>query len=197
MSRFNRVAICKTLVLAGVISLAGCTNVAVTGAQVAYNHKNIQNQLNDHYITMRASQAINNMDKPTFADANISVSTVNGEVMLTGEAPQAWQKEEATRLVNEIPGVRKVYNLVTLSSPSSALTRLSDTWITTKVKGRIIASNDIDATRIKVVTENGTVFLMGTLTPEQADVAVDIARRTSGVKSVVKVLKYMQITDKA
>lgn len=197
MLKFQKAAIMGAMVVVGAMALNSCADVAVTGAQVAYNHKNIQSSINDHYITMRASQAINNMDKPTFADANIAVSTVNGEVLMTGEAPKAWQKEEAERLVSNIPGVKKVYNAVRLSSPSSALTRLSDTWITAKVKGRIIASNDIDATRIKVVTENGTVFLMGTLLPEQADVAVDIARRTDGVKSVVKVMKYMQITDKA
>ena len=197
MFTYNKVKMLQVLVIVSSLVLAGCTNVAVTGAQAVYNHKNIQNSLNDHYIAMRAGQAINNMDKPTFADANISVAAVNGEVLLTGEAPQVWQKEEAAKLVSEIPGVKKIYNLVTISSPSSTLTRVSDAWITAKVKGKIIASNDVDATKVKVVTENGTVFLMGTLMPDQADVAVDIARQTDGVKSVVKVLKYMKITNKA
>ena len=104
------------------------------------------------------------------------------------------KKTQLGELVQKIDGVQQVHNYVAISGSASALSRAADTWLTTKVKSKIIASGDIDATRIKVVTERGTVYLMGTLTPDEADAAVDIASTTDGVTSVVKLFSYMKIT---
>lgn len=173
------------------LGISACTNVAVTGAQAAYNHKQLQSNISDQYISMQAIHALN---RPMFSNTNMDIATVNGEVLMVGQAPEEWQKQRAGEFINKIDGVKQVYNLVSISAPSSALTRMSDAWITTKVKGKLIASNDLDATRIKVVTERGTVFLMGTVRPEEADAAIDIASNTQGVTSVVKMFSYMKIT---
>jgi osmotically-inducible protein OsmY len=178
-------------VLVIVSLLTSCANVAVSGAQAVYNHKNLQNSINDQYIGLQANHILNH---PRFKDTNISVATLNADVLLTGEAPLEWQKKQAGARISDIHGVRHVYNMVVIASPSSAITRVSDTWLTTKVKGKIIASIDIDATHIKVVTENSKVFLMGTLLPEEAEAAVDIASNTDGVTAVVKLFSYIKIT---
>jgi osmotically-inducible protein OsmY len=104
------------------------------------------------------------------------------------------QRVQIENIVKKIPGVREIHDVVTLSTPSSALTRVSDTWITTKVKTKLIAMDDVDPSQIKVVTENGVVYLMGIVMPEQADIAVDLARTTQGVQSVVKVFSYIRIS---
>ncbi len=44
---------------------------------------------------------------------------------------------------------------------------------------------------VKVLTEAGVVYLMGLVTPQEGDAAVDIARNTSGVVRVVKVFEYI------
>ena len=175
------------------IGLQGCANMAVTGAQAVYNHHSLQKSFKDQYITLQAYNTINLEDK-RFKDTNIAIATLNGEVLLAGEAPEPWQRAQAEKMVKRIPDVRRVYNLVSIASPSSALTRISDAWITTKVKSRLIASSIVDATQVKVVTENGTVFLMGTLPPEQATAAIEVARTTSGVETVVKLFSYIHIT---
>ncbi|RDI44560.1 BON domain-containing protein [Aquicella lusitana] len=172
--------------------LQGCADVAITGAQAVYNHHSIQKNLNDQYINFQAFNALNK--DPRFKSANISVATFNREVLLAGQAPKRWQRMEAERLIKKIPDVKRVYNLVSVSMPSSTLKRISDTWLTAKVKAKLIASNDVDATQIKVVTENGTVFLMGTLLPSQAEAAVDMARTTEGVERVVKIFTYMRLS---
>ena len=172
-------------------SMTACTNVAVSGAQAIYNHKSLQDNINDTVMALRATHVLNH---PQFDDAKISIATLNSEVLLTGEAPQPWQKERATELVNKVKGVKGVYNYITYSSPASALSQASDAWLTTKVKGKIIASYNIDATRIKVVTEKGKVYLMGTLTPEEAEEVMTIANTTDGVRSVVKLFSYIKLT---
>ncbi|MEC8224892.1 MAG: BON domain-containing protein, partial [Pseudomonadota bacterium] len=44
---------------------------------------------------------------------------------------------------------------------------------------------------IKVVTENGEVFLMGLVSDSEANLAVDVARNVSGVERVIKVFEYL------
>jgi osmotically-inducible protein OsmY len=143
---------------------------------------------------MIALQANHVLNHPRFKDTNINAATINADVLLTGEAPSEWQKEEAAARIRDIPGVTHVYNYISLASPSATMVRVSDAWLTAKVKGKIIACNDIDATHIKVVSENGKVFLMGALLPDEAEAAVDIASNTDGVTAVVKLFSYIKIT---
>lgn len=177
--------------MAGMMS--ACADVAVSGAQAAYNHKSLEKSINDQYITM---QAIHQLNRPRFKNTNIDIATLHGEVLMAGQVPEEWQKQEAEARIKQIDGVEHVYNMLSIASPSSSLVRASDAWITAKVKSQLIASSDLDATRVKVVTERGTVFLMGTVLPEEADAAIDIARHTDGVTSVVKIFSYMKITKK-
>lgn len=172
--------------------LSACADVAVSGAQAVYNHHSIQRNLSDQYITV---QAYKKFDKnhALLKDANVSVATFNGEVLLSGQVPEKWQRDKIKDLVLEIPNIEEVHNLITLSNPSSTLTRISDAWITTKIKTKLIASIDLDATAVKVVTENGTVFLMGLVRPSEAEEAVTIASNTDGVNQVVKVFRYLRI----
>lgn len=183
----------RLIIICLLACLSGCANVAMTGAQAVYNRHSLQKNLNDQYITMNAYKAMN-IDDQRFKNANISISTFHNEVLLAGEAPTKWQKTEAERIVKNIPDVTRVYNLVQIASPSSTLTRFSDTWLTAKVKAKLIASNDVDATQIKVTTENGTVYLMGILPPNEAEAAVDLASNTDGVEKVVKIFSYLKIS---
>lgn len=177
------------------IILSGCADMAITGAQAVYNRHSLQKKFNDQYITMQAFKALN-IDDDRFKETNISIATFNDEVLLAGQAPRPWQRKEAEKIVKNIPDVKRVYNLIAISNPSSALERIGDTWITTKVKAKLLTSSDVDATQIKVVTENGTVYLMGTLLPSEAEAAVDLARDTDGVESVVKVFSYLRISKR-
>ena len=173
--------------------LCGCVNAAITGAQTIYNRHNIQANLNDQFISMKAQQAIY-LRNAQFKDTNVSVATFHGVVLLAGQAPKPSQKIEIEQLVKKIDGIKELHNQITTSPPSSAIIQASDTWITAKIKAKLIAMNDIDPNLIKVVTENGTVYLMGILPPEQADIAVDLARTTEGVQNVVKVFQYLRIS---
>lgn len=178
---------------AGLILLSGCMNVATTGAQAIYNHRSLQNSVNDQYISMQAYQDLKVKTK-VFANTNITIATYNGEVLLAGQVPEAWQKTKAEVIVRAIPGVTAVYNRIEIASPSSTLTRMSDAWITTKVKSKFLVSNDLDVTQVKVVTENGMVYLMGTIKPDEAEAAVDLASDTAGVQGVVKIFSYIHIS---
>ncbi|HSW94195.1 MAG TPA: BON domain-containing protein [Gammaproteobacteria bacterium] len=181
------------LLLCAISLLQGCMNAAFTGAQAVYGRHGIQSTLSDQTISMKAERAIY-LDTSRFENTNVSVSCFNGVVLISGQVENNNQRQEIEAIVKKIPGVKEIHNATTLSSPSSALTRVSDTWITTKVKAKLIAMNDIDPSQIKVITENGMVYLMGIVPPEQAGIAVDLARTTEGVQGVVKVFSYIHIS---
>jgi len=170
-----------------------CFNVATTGAQVVYNRRSIQESMNDQYITLQVHQAVN-ANKKEFSECNIAITTQHGRVLLVGQVQNHFQKNKMEQMTRRIPNVEEVYNLLAISNSSSTLKRISDVWLTTKVKAKLIASNDVDATQIKVMTENGTVYLMGILPKDEAEMAVDIASDTEGVESVVKIFSYLHIT---
>ena len=86
--------------------------------------------------------------------------------------------------------MRRIYNELEIASPSSGMTRTSDTWITTKVKSWLLGSSDTEGTRVKVVTENGVVYLMGLATREEAERISDKAAGISGVQRVVACLSW-------
>jgi len=186
------------LIVFTLLLINGCTgiSVATTGAQAVYNRHQLQKNLTDQYISMRSNRIIYT-DTDRYKTCNISVAVLNSDVLLTGEVPNDILRKEITPLIKTITQVSEVHNMLTVSTPSSALTRMSDSWLTTKIKSQFISSEEVDPSLIKVVTENGTVFLMGTIPPEQAEAAVELARTTFGVQSVVKLFNYIHISKKA
>ncbi len=168
-------------------------SAAVTGAQVVYDRHNLQKKISNHYAALQAYRSIY-IDTDKYKDTNVSVSTFNNVMLITGQTPSPEQKFEIGRIVKNVSDDRDVYNFTEICSPVSHLTALSDSWITTKIKSQFIAANDIDPNLIKVITENGTVYLIGIVPPEQAEIAVKIASATSGVQNVVKVFSYSRIT---
>jgi osmotically-inducible protein OsmY len=187
----------RTAILSYVIFLIifapGCADVAMSGAQVVYNRHSLEKNFNDQYLTMEAFKRLK-IDNDSFKNANIAIATFNGEMLLAGQVPDYRQRVLAGQVVKSIPDVKEVYNLLTVANPSSTMTRISDAWITTKIKAKFLASDDLDANQIKVVTENGTVYLMGIIKPNEAQAAVDLARETAGVENVVKMFSYITIS---
>ncbi|MBN2689106.1 MAG: BON domain-containing protein [Gammaproteobacteria bacterium] len=152
------------------------------------NH-NFKETLRDRNISYRAETKLN-ADRAIKYECHLSVATYNRVVLLVGQAPTAALRSKAVDIVRHIPNVKLVYNRVTIEAPSSTLTRSSDSWITTKVCTQLLAKPKLDSTKVKVVTENGTVYLMGLTSRKQARIVVDIARKVSGVQKVVKLFEY-------
>lgn len=175
-------------------SLQGCIFVvgAAAGAAavaVVYDHRTLQNSLQDTTVANKIIERIRAV--PGLRDhCHIEVTVFDDVVLLTGQTPSADFKAQAENIAQTTPDVRRVYNQLTIEGPTSSLTRTSDSWITTKIKSQMLATEDLKSGSIKVVTENGVVYLMGLVTQQQADTSVDIARQVSGVQKVVKIFQY-------
>ncbi|WGL17954.1 BON domain-containing protein [Microbulbifer bruguierae] len=128
---------------------------------------------------------------PDLKAANIDVTTFNGVVLLTGQVPNTELRTLAGRTAQQVHSVRQVYNEIQVRGTTSMLARTSDTWLTTKVKSVLLTDKEIDSGRIKVITENGVVYLMGLLTRQEAENAAEAARAVGGVQKVVKAVEYI------
>ena len=184
-------------VLLLVALLQGCAGAVVggaaAGASIAHDRRSAGTVIDDEIIELKAMQKLIS-DKELFDQTHISVTSYNNILLLSGEAPTDALRSKAFSMVSAIPKVRKVHNELVLAAPSSLLTRSSDTWITTKVKTNLFNIKNIkgfDPSRIKVVSENGTVFLMGIVTRSEAKVVVDASRTVKGVQRVVKLFEYL------
>ncbi|WP_281648597.1 BON domain-containing protein [Parendozoicomonas sp. Alg238-R29] len=129
---------------------------------------------------------------PDFKNNHVVVVSFNGYVLLTGQTATPELKAQAERVAKQTLKVRKVYNELEIAGPTTRLTRSSDSWITSKIKGRMISTSGFPSSRVKVITENGAVYLMGLVTPEEAQQAVNLARESYGVQKIVKVFEYIR-----
>ena len=168
--------------------VAGAAGGAVGGA-IVYDKRGIKTMVSDQNISQQASSKIYN-DTELRTQAHIVVTSFNRIVLVVGQAPTAELRDRAIALVQSVPNVRRVYNEITIEPPTSASQRAEDTWITTKAKSEMLARKGLQSTQIKVLTENGVVYLMGVVTPSQGDLAADVVRRVSGVQQVVKLFEY-------
>ncbi|MFO6423283.1 division/outer membrane stress-associated lipid-binding lipoprotein [Motilimonas sp. KMU-193] len=188
----------KKLLLAGLISsltlLQGCAGVIVAGAagtaSVAGDGRSVAVQMNDESIESKAYNAIK-ADLPLYQSSRIAVIAYNGNVLLVGQTPNSQYKSQVENMVKNIDGVRRVFSEIRLSKPISLSKQSTDSWITTKVKSLLLDTPEIASLRIKVVTEDAEVFLIGLVTEKESNKAVEVARHVNGVKQVIKVFEYI------
>ena len=181
--------------LTGALLLQGCAAVVVGGAagtaKATGDRRTLGAQWDDQTIELKAANLLAD-NKSLSASSKISVYSNNGRVLLVGQTPSDAYKQEAGKIVGRIEGVRHVYNELRLGTPVSIGVRSNDTWITSKVRADMLGTKNFDSTKVKVVTENSEVFLIGLVTRQEGDQAVEIARHVSGVKQVIKAFEFAQ-----
>jgi osmotically-inducible protein OsmY len=166
------------------------TSATATTAMMAHDRRTVGSMIDDQTIELRAQSKVSQI--PEVRDyAHISVTSYNNIVLLTGQVPYDYVKDQISDSVNGVPGVRRVFNELTVAESNSLLQRSKDSWITTKVKTALLAQGHIDPTRIKVITENDVVYLLGLVNFQEAEIASEIAQTTSGVKEVIRAFEYM------
>jgi len=153
--------------------------------------------IDDAYIERTATDLIMQAHED-FAKARLKVVSMEAKVLLAGEVSSQDLKTLAEEQVLKIRQVRGVFNELAVSAKPAFLARTNDTVITGKVKTKLLNDPEVDGLRIKVVTVNQVVYLMGSLGEQEAELAGKIAAETSGVLKVVKLFEYVQpLTESA
>jgi len=181
-----------TAALALVMGLGACAPLMVGGfvgsAMVATDRRTSGTQLEDEGIELRSANRIREMVGDR---VHVNVTSYNRQVLLTGEVPNDRDRQYLAKLISEVDNVRSVVNELAVMPASSLGDRSTDALITGKIKASMLDSKDIFASAYKVVTERGTVYLMGRVTQREAQRATEVARSVSGVKRVVRVFEFL------
>ncbi|SEQ33667.1 division/outer membrane stress-associated lipid-binding lipoprotein [Basfia succiniciproducens] len=183
-----------TFIIGSALLLQGCVAALVGGGAVATkvgtDPRTTGTQLDDETLKFQVYNAVNK-DEQIKQEGRIVVSSYSGRVLLLGQVPTESLKSVATSLAKGVDGIGDVYNEIRVGSPITVTQKTKDSWITSKIKSDMLLNSSVKTTDIKVITENGEVFLMGNVTQEQANAAAEVARNISGVEKVVKVFKYL------
>lgn len=183
------------LIFAVTLLLQGCAGVMLAGAGTGIgsitDRRAVSTQVSDQTVDMRATHRLGTTN-PLWADSRVVVITTNGKSLLVGQTPTQEYSQQAEAVVKGVPGVTEVFNELRITAPLDITARSQDTWLTSKVKSTLLAEKNIDGTKVKVVTENSEVFLIGLVTQKEADISVQLARNIAGVKQVITVFEFVQ-----
>lgn len=161
---------------------------AVMTGFVATDRRTSGAQLEDEGIELRAASRI----RDNLGDrVHVNATSYNRRVLLTGEVPSAQDRQLVEQVVARVDNVQSVVNELAVLGISTLTQRSSDVLVSSRIKAAFIDAKDLFANAYKVVTERGTVYLMGRVTQREADRATDIARSTSGVQKVVRVFEII------
>jgi len=178
--------------LAAVMPLTGCAPAVVagvgTGVVMADDRRTSSAFMMDEEIELKARWRLT---EQKFDGVHVNFTSFNRRLLITGEAATAALKTTVAQLAGGVPDVREVVNEIVVAAPTSLGSRTNDGYITAKVKTRLIDHEGVQANHVKVVTENGAVFLMGLVKREEGAAAADVAAKTEGVTRVVKVFEYI------
>lgn len=171
--------------------LTSCVVAVVAGAAagLVYDRRGVVTLEADTRLFHVIHTAI--VSNPQFKDSRILVTSFNRVVLLVGQTPTASLRVLAEKIARSAPGVKRVYDEVMIANPISIAQRTQDSWITGQVRSAMLAKKGLESGSIRIVTENGAVYLMGIVTQEQSLLAVDAARRIKGVLKVVKIFQYI------
>lgn len=183
-----------TLLLVGfAITSQGCAGIVIAGGATAGAMANDRRTsgayVDDETIEWKIIDVLYK-DEQIENQTHLNATSYNGIVLLTGEIPNDEMRVKINEKINGVQGVRQLHDETSIAAPSSMMSRSGDTWITSKVKTAMMTNDTDMGVRTKVVTDKGVVYLMGIVSPQEADKLTELARRVGGVQKVVKVFEY-------
>ena len=177
------------------LSISGCSSVLTSTRNSPIEDdrgtRTIGSKIDDSLIETKVSVNIAKANADLDKGSHIVVSSYNGIVLLAGQTPRADLKSLAEQTASQVQRVKKVHNELQVMQPSSILARNNDAWLTTKIKAQMLGDANVPSTRIKVITENGIVYLLGLVTQGEANAATNVVQGVSGVQKIVKLFEYI------
>ncbi len=182
-------------ILLGINLLSGCATAVVggaaTGASVFHDRRSAGAALEDQNIEFKALH-LKTKYPELFKQANLSATSYNRVILLTGQANSEQLRQRYVDMIRRINEVKRVVDEIQIGPSASITQQGNDTYITSKVKIKLfdVKQPDFDPTRVKVVTDQGNVYLMGIVSKQEADEVVQKVRYVTGIKRVVKIFEY-------
>ncbi len=186
-----------TLLLVSIM-LSGCAGLFVAGAATTVNlvtdTRTTKEIWNDNSLESEVAGMSNKA--PYVGQVRVVASSQRGTVVLMGQAKTQALSNQLEAQVKGLKGVKRVYNQIRIKDPISFTSVSNDSWLTTKVKSALLTDERLNGVKVKVITEDKEVFLLGYVSKEHADVATEIARNVSGVNQVIRAFQFSEQQDK-
>ncbi|AIN62080.1 osmotically-inducible protein OsmY [Pseudomonas sp. TE6288] len=177
------------------LGVSGCSSVLTSARNSPIEDdrgtRTIGSKIDDSLIETKVSVNIAKANPELDKGSHIVVSSYNGVVLLAGQTPRADLKSLAEQTAGQVQRVKKVHNELQVIQPSSILARNNDAWLTTKIKTQMLTDESVPSSRIKVITENGIVYLLGLVRQQEANAATNVVQGVSGVQKIVKLFEYI------
>jgi osmotically-inducible protein OsmY len=177
------------------LAATGCSSVLTATRDDPINDnrgtRTIGSTIDDSLIETKAAVNIAKAHPDLDKGSHIVVASYNGVVLLAGQTPREELKQMAEQAASSVQRVKRVHNELQVLQPSSALARSNDSWLTTKIKAQMLADASVPGSRIKVITENGIVYLLGLVTRQEGNRATSVVQGVSGVQRIVKLFEYI------
>ena len=181
-------------VLLSITTIQGCAvlviGAGVGAASAAHDRRTLGAQVDDKTAASKISVALSEVEELKNR-TSITVQVFNGTALLVGQAPTNELIQLAQQTAAKVKNIKKLHNQIRLGSPISTSVAANDVWLASKVKTQLLADKRVDGLNVEIEVENGEVFLMGLVTQQEANIAVDITRNIAGVKQVVKAFEYL------
>jgi len=175
--------------------LQGCAGglivMAGTAVTVSSDERSISEQISDDSLSMDALDKISGL-KINNENIRINLVSNSGYLLIIGQVANQQLSERIEKELNTLGNAKGIYNQLRIGQPIGFAQQSIDSWITTKVKGKLTANDDVNPLKVKVITENSEVFLIGKVTKEMSDQATAIARQVDGVKRVNRVFQLIE-----
>lgn len=176
--------------------LQGCMSAAIIGAagvatKTGTDPRTIGTQLDDTTLELRIGSNLA-QDEQLKEQARVIAVVYHNSILLIGQTPNESLKQKAQEIVFNIADSRQIYNEIRSGQPIGVTAMTKDSWITSVVRSKLLTSNQVPSGNVKVITENGEVFLLGLVTEQEANAAAKIASSVSGVDRVTTVFNYIK-----
>ncbi|MDB4363452.1 BON domain-containing protein [Pseudomonadales bacterium] len=182
------------LLLAAMLLLSSCSTMISATRQSPisedYGKRTPGALVDDSFIETKSSVNLKKLDT-RFKQSQVNITSYNGVVLLSGNVPVGEMRESATATVQKIRKVRRVHNELNVSPPRSVGAKMNDSWLATKLRTRFLFDKNIESSRIKVVANDGVIYLLGLVNHQEADAIVDAAKNTYGLQKIVRVFEYI------
>ena len=186
----------NAVVLLSLLAMSSCTAILVEttgeqGIQEDPTERTTGARVEDEAIETKVLVNIKSQE-PALKAANIDVVSFNGVVLLVGQVESEALKNRATEIASQASiKIKRIHNEMEVAGKTNLISRTNDTWLATKVRTRMMTNREVPSDQVKIVAENGTVYLMGLISQLEGDNAANVARNVSGVSRVVKVFEYI------
>ncbi|QOC23418.1 BON domain-containing protein [Wenzhouxiangella sp. AB-CW3] len=179
--------------------LSACAALVVGGAaatgMAVHDRRSFGTVVDDRVLRIRVSDALHRHEAMAGESTRLRILAYNGWVLLAGEVPDQQAVDLATEVTEDVDGVRRVINELAVTERAGMGQSSTDRWISSKVNTSLARVRDIqgfDPTRVKVISARNIVYLMGLVSNEEAEAAVEQARTVRGVERVVTAFEYLE-----